>query len=74
MSGTGDERIVFQMTESTVPPFDPAAPEVAQIGQQIAQLVEQDLLAQYVQRLQNDLGTTINQANMNRAIGGGGEG
>ena len=70
LSGSGGDRIVFQMTDSTIPPFDPAAPEATQISQQLTQLVEQDLLSQYVQRLQNDLGTSINQTNMNRAVGG----
>ena len=74
LSGSGADRIVFEVTDSTVPPFDPAAPQSQQIAAQLGQLVAQDLLAEYIGRLQNDLGTSINPANLNRAIGAGTEG
>jgi len=71
LSGNGDERIVFQLNESLVPPFDPKAEAAVALERQMGQLVQQDLLSQYVGRLQSDLGLTINQTNLNRAIGGG---
>jgi peptidyl-prolyl cis-trans isomerase D len=74
LSGGGTDRIVFEVTDSTVPPFDPAAPQSQQMAAQLGQLVAQDLLAEYIGRLQNDLGTSINQTNVNRAIGAGTEG
>lgn len=74
LSGTGTDRIVFQVTESIVPPFDPKSPDAAALEQQLSRLIEQDLLSQYVLKLQSDLGLTINQVNLNRALGVGGEG
>src|SRR5262249_52967472 len=71
LSGNGDERVVLRVTESSIPPYDPASPTAKAVNQQLADLVQQDLVIQYVERLKDSLGVSINQANVNRAVGGG---
>lgn len=71
LSGEGTDRIVFEVTESIVPPFDPKAqPNVAMHGQ-LSQLVGQDILTDYVHQLEGQLGLEVNRANLTRAVGGG---
>jgi peptidyl-prolyl cis-trans isomerase D len=72
-SGNGTDRIVFRVDEVTVPPFDAAAQDSVAMRRQLDQSVQEDLLAQYVDRLQADLGLTVNPTNLNRALGGGGD-
>jgi peptidyl-prolyl cis-trans isomerase D len=66
---SGSERIVFKMTGSTVPDFDPKAETAVALQKQFAVQLGDDLLAQYVLRSQSDLGTTVNQQLLNQATG-----
>ena len=63
------ERIIFKMTGSTVPAYDPKATNAAALQRQLSVQLGDDLLAQYVLRSQSDLGTTVNQQLLNQAIG-----
>lgn len=75
LSGSGTDRIVLQVTDNAVPPFDPKADQAVTMARQIEQLIGEDILVEYVTRLQNDLGLVVNQTNVNRATGVvGGEG
>ena len=65
------ERIVFHVTDISVPAFDAASPEGKKISDTMRQSMTQDLLAQYVSRLQTDLGATINMDAVRRAVSGG---
>jgi peptidyl-prolyl cis-trans isomerase D len=70
--GNGEtERIVFRVTDISVPQFDPAAPEGKKIEDSMRQSLTEDLLAQYVAQLQTDLGATINMEAVRRTIAGG---
>jgi peptidyl-prolyl cis-trans isomerase D len=63
------DRVVFQVTAVTVPKFDPEGPEGKQLGQQLAQTIENDLATEYVLQLQNELGTHVNQQAVASVIG-----
>jgi hypothetical protein len=43
-----------------VPTFDAAAPEGKRIDDNVRRALTEDIIGQYVLRLQNDLGTSIN--------------
>ena len=63
------ERVIFRVTETTVPPFDPASAEAKQITDTVRSAMAEDLLAEYVGRLQADLGVSVSQAGLNQALG-----
>ncbi len=65
------ERIIFRVTDIKLPFFDPNSPEVKSIGEQLSKSYNDELLTQYVQRLQTELGTSINPAAIDQAIGRG---
>jgi peptidyl-prolyl cis-trans isomerase D len=64
------ERFVFRVTAVSVPPYDPASPEAKRITDTLHNAIAQELLGQYVVRVETDLGATINAAALNQATGG----
>ncbi len=65
------ERVVFRVTDVSVPSLDPASADAKRIGDDLKRALSDDIMGQYIARLQNDLGVTINQAALRQAIGGG---
>ncbi|HUZ91445.1 MAG TPA: SurA N-terminal domain-containing protein [Methylocella sp.] len=53
-------RILFKVVESRVPPFDPKAPELANIIGDVKIGFNEDMIAQYLVKLEGDLGVKIN--------------
>jgi peptidyl-prolyl cis-trans isomerase D len=70
LAGDGG-RIVFQVKNVTVPPFLRTTQEAGQIAQATISGLGEDLLTQYVAKLQADLGVSINAAGLRNATGGG---
>ena len=64
------EWVVFRLTDITVPDFDAASAESKRVADAMRRQMSEDLIAQYVQRLQTDLGVTINQDALRRVAGG----
>jgi len=64
------EWTVFRVTDITVADFDAASPEVKRIADQMRRSLTEDVLAQYVQRLQTDIGATIYQDALRRVASG----
>ena len=64
------ERVVFRLTDITVPSFDAASSEGKRIEESTRRSLTEDLLAQYVGRLQTELGTTINMEALRRVASG----
>lgn len=60
--GGGSEQVVFRITDITVPPVDLASDEVKKLKETLQSGLTDEQLAQYVRRIENDLGTSINQA------------
>lgn len=54
------EWIVFRVTDIAVPAFDAASPDAQRIEDTMRRTLTEDLLSQYVTRLQTDIGVTIN--------------
>jgi peptidyl-prolyl cis-trans isomerase D len=70
-AGDGLTRILFKVNDSVVPVFDPQSEEAKAIAVQLAQNLGNDLLLQYLAKVQTDLGVKINGAALNLAVGGG---
>jgi peptidyl-prolyl cis-trans isomerase D len=69
------ERVVFRVTAISVPAFDAASPEAKQMSDTLKNAIADELLTQYIARVETDLGTTINRAALTQALsasGGGG--
>ncbi len=64
------ERIVFRVTDITVPPSDPNSAEFKRIVEALRASYNDELLAQYVTQIELDLGTTINESALGQAVGG----
>lgn len=62
-------RAVFKVAESKVPPLDKTLPAVKDIAQRIKQSVADDVVTQYLGKLQNDIGVKINEPVYNQVIG-----
>jgi peptidyl-prolyl cis-trans isomerase D len=70
-ASAGEEnRVVFKVAGATMPPFVTSTNEAQRVEEQLRIMLTDDLLGQYIAQLQKDLGVTINQQNMRRAIGG----
>lgn len=66
-------RIVFEITGSHVPPFDPNAAELLTIKEQTKSNITEDLVAQYLDKLERDTGVKINAKAFAAATGAGGD-
>jgi peptidyl-prolyl cis-trans isomerase D len=63
------ERIVFVVTNVTVPQFDPASPDAKRISDALRDAMANDLYSQYVARVETDLGVSVNQGALSQALG-----
>ncbi len=64
------QRVVFRVTDIMVPPLDPNSPEAKQIESLLKTALFEEFVSEYITRLQNDLGTTINQSALNQVLSG----
>ncbi|MCO5129667.1 MAG: SurA N-terminal domain-containing protein [Xanthobacteraceae bacterium] len=55
------ERVVFRVTDIVEPTLDPASEEAKNLKASIERAVADELLGQYVVRMENEIGVTINQ-------------
>jgi peptidyl-prolyl cis-trans isomerase D len=62
-------RLVFQVVDSTIPPFDAADPALVAITRQVKQGVTEDIVGQYLGKLQSDLGVKMNERAFAAALG-----
>lgn len=63
-------RIVFKVTDSVTPPLDLKDPNIAALAPQLEAAVSDDIFAQYLAGLEEQLGTRINQTALRAALGG----
>ena len=68
------EWVVFRVTDVTTPKLDPNSAESKRIEETVQRQETNDMIGEYVAWLQEDLGTSINQAALAQALGGGGSG
>ena len=58
----GSEWIVFRVTDVSVPPVDAASDEVKKLKETLQRGLTDEQVAQYVTKIESEIGTTINQA------------
>jgi peptidyl-prolyl cis-trans isomerase D len=65
------QRVVFRVTEVKVPEVDMNSPEAKQISDTLRSALGDELLAGYGERLERDVGVTVNPSALNQVTGGG---
>jgi peptidyl-prolyl cis-trans isomerase D len=68
---TQTQRFVFRVTEVIDPSLDANSPEAKQLTTSLQSSYSDDMIGQYIARLENDYGVSINQSALNQVIGGG---
>ncbi len=63
--------IVFRVTDDKIPPVDPNSANAKQIDQKLVRDISDDVFGQYMASLEDELGTSINQAALAQALGNG---
>jgi peptidyl-prolyl cis-trans isomerase D len=63
------ERIVFVVTDVKLPTFDPASAEAKQISDALRTGVAEDLYAQYITKIETDIGVSVDQKALDEAVG-----
>jgi peptidyl-prolyl cis-trans isomerase D len=58
----GNEWIVFRVTDISVPPVDMASDDIKKLKDSLVRSLTDEQIAQYVTKLETDIGMTINQA------------
>lgn len=70
-SDNGDRRYIFRVTDVSVAPIDPQAASRDQLKANLQTSYADDIIGQYLARLESDLGVQINQQALNQVVGGG---
>jgi peptidyl-prolyl cis-trans isomerase D len=65
------ERFVFRVTDVTDPAFEAGTPQGQAITTTLQSSYTDDLVSEYIARLENDFGVSINPSALNQVIGGG---
>jgi peptidyl-prolyl cis-trans isomerase D len=63
------DRIVFRVTKTETPPFSADSPEGKRLIETLERTLADEIVAQYLARLQNEIGVSINQNALNQIIG-----
>jgi peptidyl-prolyl cis-trans isomerase D len=69
--GKETERFVFRVTDVVDPPFEAGTPQGQAITTTLQNSYTDDLVSEYITRLENDFGVTINPSALNQVVGGG---
>jgi peptidyl-prolyl cis-trans isomerase D len=64
-------RILFRVVDSNVPAFDPKSPELINIAGDVKSGFTEDVVAQYLAKLESDIGVKLNMKSFAAATGGG---
>jgi len=67
------ERFVFKVTEVSDPVLDPTSQEAKAIAATLENSYADDLIGQFIARLESDYGVTVNEAALNQVVGGSSE-
>ena len=68
--GQGQSRLIFKVLDSVTPPLDPDADVMKGLAEQLRSGLAEDVVTQYLARLQTESGVKINEAAVNAAVGG----
>jgi peptidyl-prolyl cis-trans isomerase D len=65
------EQVVFRVTGVVVPPLDTSSEEAKRTLDILNRGLSEDIFSEYISRLENEIGVTINQSALNQVISGG---
>jgi peptidyl-prolyl cis-trans isomerase D len=68
---TSTNRVVFVVTDVVDPPLDPKSADAKQIAETLTRGYSDDILGEYVARLEQEIGVEINQSALQQITGGG---
>jgi len=66
------ERIVFHVVSITVPTFDPASADAKRLEEGLRRVLSEEILTEYIIKIEAEIGTSINQAVLNQVLGSSG--
>ena len=69
--GKETERFVFVVTDVVNPPFEAGTPQGQAITTTLQSSYTDDLVGEYINRLENEFGVTVNPSALNQVTGGG---
>ena len=67
---TATDRVVFKVNEITVPEFNAESDEAKRVEEALRKAIGDDVVTQFLAKLEKDIGVTINQAGLNQISGG----
>ncbi len=62
---------MFRVTDVVVPPLDIASEDAKRAKETLNRAISEDMFSEYITRLENEIGVTINQSALNQVISGG---
>ena len=65
------EQVVFRVTEIVVPSLDAASDDAKRVVETLNRGLSEDILGEYIAKLESEIGVTINQSALNQVVGGG---
>ena len=65
------EQVVFRVTDIVVPTLDMASDDAKRIVETLDRGLSEDMFAEYIAKLETEIGVTINQSALNQVISGG---
>jgi peptidyl-prolyl cis-trans isomerase D len=63
------DRVIFRVADIKMPTFDASSADAKRLIDQLKEAYNDDLLSQYVARLESDIGTDVNQNALAQAVG-----
>jgi peptidyl-prolyl cis-trans isomerase D len=67
--GAGTEWVVFRVTDTTVPPLDPASAEAKRLTDTVQRNLNDEQIGEYIAKLESEIGTTVNESAIAQATG-----
>jgi peptidyl-prolyl cis-trans isomerase D len=67
----GGDQLVFRVTDIVVPPLDGESDNSKRAVEVLNRALSEDVLTQYIARLESEMGVTFNQSALNQVISGG---
>ncbi len=67
------EQVVFRVTDIVVPTLDAGSETAKSTVDALNRGLSEDIFSEYIAKLENDVGVTINQSALNQVIGGAGD-
>ena len=61
---------MFRVTDVVVPPLDIASEDAKRAKETLNRAISKDMFSEYITRLENEIGVTINQSALNQVISG----